>query len=206
MKRIILLTTIISLFSISSLARPTGLNLGGGLSFLGSTASYKTAPANYFGPYWEIGYDLKLAENSYIYFGGRFNYGIHMWPEIVEYDSAKTTIGNIGSLFFPIRYQHNFDIGHRNKLYLEAGPAAGVLLYNFNINLDVEPESVSPRFENLINSGEPRANVYLGGNFGIKIKNHVKIYLGGDYGCVPFKSTNDKINRWQINFGACYVF
>jgi len=210
------ITIAVVLVSASALsARPTGFNIGGGFGYLGWATNYDNAPVDYLSTYFELGYELKVAKNSYVYFGGRFSHGLHSRGNYYIVGGTASGTAHIGDLFIPIRFQQNFNIGGNSTFYIEAGPAAGFLLYNYAIVAasNYHDGSIVTRSESMLYEGEPRANFYLGGNIGFNINKHCKIYLGGDYGFVPFKVGYDVFsqkehiaNRWQLNLGACYVF
>jgi len=211
MKKIIICLVAVLFAAVTLSARPTGFNVGGGIDYLGWTQVNGNSPLDYVGPYVEVGYDLKVAKQSYIYFGGRFSHGLHTEPdnEIVGGNAVK--IANMGDLFIPIRFQQNFQINpNGTTFYIEAGPAAGFLLYNYERTIVSSQSGAGTSIKDKTYDGEPRANVYLGGNIGFNIKKHVKIYAGGDYGFIPFTGKlfgeNVQVNRWQLNIGACYVF
>jgi len=181
-------------------ARPTGLNLGGGISTSFFHTSGEREDVGYLGAYAEVGYDFKLAKNSYIYTGLRYLEAFNASEEV-----SVAVLRRTGDIQVPIFYQQNFPVGKKKtKLYLEAGPTFdfwAVWMEN------CFPKTGSMVTVNLFNEVNPnRFNVYVGGNFGIKIQNHVKIYLGGDYGLVNVLRNVGQVNRWQLHVGAAYVF
>jgi len=210
MKKIIICLVAVLFAAVTLSARPTGFNIGGGFTYIGLTNEASEIDA--IGPYVEVGYDLKVAKNSYVYFGGRFSNGLHSYDVGSQYTGGNVaSLRNRGELFIPIRFQQNFQINpNGTTFYIEAGPAAGVLLYDVTTVVAWNQGSGSAaKSQNNVNAWNlNRGNVYLGGNIGFNIKKHVKIYAGGDYGFINvFNSkTGAEANNWQLNLGACYVF
>jgi len=204
MKKIIIALAVVCLSAATLSARPTGLNLGGGLAYeafsFKSSLSGEKGLTDFLAAYAEVGYDWKLAKNCYIYVGGRYLEGFRS-------NGSGNAFETIGDIQVPIFYQQNFPVGKKkSKLFLEAGPTLDFWALN------IYTEEVGGRivttnvFRNNPNAAN-RFNVYLGGNFGIKINMHAKIYVGGDYGMIDVnKASEIKSNRWQVKIGAAYIF
>jgi len=208
----VLFTIAAIMLTVSAIARPTGFNVGGGVSFnfmnekAGSTSESQT----FVGPYVEVGYDLKFSPVVGLYFGGR--YDLNFTGEFEANTKTEIATGYVTSrscVALPILFEVNIPTG-KSSLFIHFGPTLDYWLTYRSVIASGSSTSSTSKSINWFekNDSVNRFNVYLGGRIGVNIRNHVKVFASYDQSLINYykKSDNIKNSIGQLRIGAAYVF
>jgi len=189
--------------SLTVTARPTGLNLGGGIStdFIYNSNSTDT----FLGSFLEIGYDLDFTPIVGMYFAARYSIDFRL---AYEYDAPVQSAGFTfkSNIELPVHLILNIPAG-KNTVFFNLGPTLDFWTGYRTVMVSTsaeEPIRIVNHFDNDIFN---RVNVDLGGKVGINIKNHVKVYAAYDQSLINlYKDSSQKCSAGQLRIGAAYVF
>jgi len=203
MKKIVLSIAILLMATTVFAKRPTGMNLGGG--YVSNFTTMFSENQSYFGGFAEIGYNLKLGNVSGLYFGARAD----------ALFSGKYVYGNVKMdattrhIYLDVPVKYSFMTPGRTKFFFEIGPTVSFWL-DARTHID---KSVSPSasFQENINWFDDtifnRVNLYLGGNIGVMIGGHVKVYSGYDLGLFSYTKKDVGYNNiGQLRVGFAWVW
>lgn len=226
MKKLIVLFAAAAICVSAFAARPTGLNIGGGyaMGFYRSSGDPETPlgaftlldDQNYYGAYVEVGYDIKVAKHSKVYFGARFDELLTGEFSSSSRSSAYSAyVGDRTYLDIPVKYQFSGKIAPNTRLFFTVGPTVNVWLVNAAVYTMGSASSVDSKITERVDYFRQYPDVYnrmnlsLGGSFGV-ITHHVKIYAAYDQ-AVCNSAKGNSSNKYSVSFGqlrvgAAYVF
>lgn len=200
MKKFIALVVSVAIATVSLNAKPTGLNLGGGIGMSNFPGIDVNEVTTSFGPYLEAGYDIPLGKSCLIYTGIRYN-------EKFGSGNFENTTENtfMGEITVPVKFQLVFNPLSRTKFYLEAGPSLDIVT-SWKCKLKSK-ETGEVGWIDMMDVLECNmVNALIGGNFGVKFNEHIKLSVGADYALFKVSKANDDIKKWQANIGVAYIF
>jgi len=206
MKKLIVAILVI-LFSAPVFSRPTGLNVGGGFSmdFVNNVTVAKNFNETYIGPFAEVGYDLKFSPVVGLYFGGRYQLGIKV---DYDYEEGVQKVGTtyLSNISLPIFLSFNIPVG-KSSLFINVGPTLDYWLSYASVMVTNDYQAPFSYDNKMDNSKYKRFNVYAGGEIGVNIKKHIKVYGAFNQSLINYRKEHGyKRSVGVLRIGAAYVF
>lgn len=216
MKKIIAAIAVVALASSVCAARPTGLNIGGGLSVnsINSTSKitsggtqFLTESAAYVGAFAEVGYDLAFSPIVGLYFGARYNWGFNGEFDLEKTSGSTDSMRWMSNITIPVHFAVNIPVGN-SSFFFNLGPSVDFWLSYKGVKITAtQTSSVSATVNYFDLYNFNKVNLYLGGKVGFNIRNHVKIYAAYDRSMINLiKANNTSAYSNDFRIGASYVF